>query len=188
MISLDVEMQRYHHFYPMKNSLLYLMSVGAFLLSCGWNDRMRHLDAAKEHADKIIRQMESDSVYDLFPETFFRKPALEQIVGTLRDNCDWPARRGQFTDYYAAENDGRHDIAYVYEYFLDCDSLRFVFTFHADGDRPELYAFTIEPIESPTHLLVDPMKSILKDKDWETKQKEKELKELIKQHKARQQE
>lgn len=171
----------------MKQLLVYFLLSSALLMSCGWNDRMRHLDAGKDHADKILRMMETDSVYDLFPGNFFRKPALEQIVGTLRENCDWPKRRGQFTDYYAAEKNGRHDIAYIYEYLLDCDSLRFVFTFHADGDQPELYAFTIEPLESPTGLLVDPMKSILKDKEWETRQKEKELKELVKQHKARQQ-
>lgn len=153
----------------MKNLLLAcgFMLTTAFVSSCGFNDRMRHLDAGRFHSDSIISLLANDSVYALFPEDHFQKRNLENILNAIRYHCNWETRRGQFTDYYSAENEGRHDIAYIYEYFLDCDSLRMVFTYHADEDAPELYGFTVEPLEMPTTLLQDPMKSILKNKDWD---------------------
>jgi hypothetical protein len=70
-------------------------------------------------------------------------------------------------------DDGLESVSYIYEYFLDCDSLRFVLTFDTTKDSVELISMVIEPIEAECDLLVDPMKSILKDKDWEKDQRKR---------------
>lgn len=153
----------------MKYRVALLAASIVALSSCGFRNRMDHLDAGRKNADSIMDLMDNDAVLKMFPEKYFKPNQISTIIQPLRESCDWQKRRGKFVDFYMLNNGEEHDLAYIYEYFLDCDSLRFVLVYNTDGTKPELYSMKIEPLETENPLLVDPRKSILKDDKWDKK-------------------
>lgn len=70
-------------------------------------------------------------------------------------------RDGKFVDFFSMKNVGGTDqTAYIYEYYLKCDSLRFIFTYDMDKDKPVLNRFDIEPLEQPNQMIIFPEKQL----------------------------
>jgi len=151
----------------MKN--VYFLFMALIISSCGWNEQMKNLDAAHTKADDIIALWGTDSVLALFPESTFPKSTIIPLNDTFKSHCDWKSKRGKWIDYYTVNDNGDKSIFYIYEYFLNCDSLRFIIGFDTNGSEPTIKSFNIQPLEEECSMLVDPMKSILKDKDWNKK-------------------
>ena len=96
-----------------------------------------------------------------FPEKYFPKDQTIKLLTDIKENCNWEGRSGKFVDFFTMNNEGKNSTAYIYEYFLQCDSLRFVLIYDMEQKEPELYKINIEPIELPSNMIIDPNKQLM---------------------------
>lgn len=115
---------------------------------------------AQAIADSIIENLVKDEVYGEFPEKYFSKEQMKPFLGQLKENCDWENRDGKFVDFCSQMTVGGIDqTAFIYEYYLKCDSLRFILSVNMESE-PELMGFNIEPLEKPNPLILFPEKQL----------------------------
>jgi hypothetical protein len=131
------------------------------LQSCGVGERLEKQKKAQADADYIMNNLENPEVKKRFPAKYFPPEQLNPFVDNLVNQCDLDAKQGKFVDYFTMNLSGKHQIAYIYEYILDCDSLRFIYTYDLDTQEPELLRFHIEGLEVPSNMIVDPGKQLL---------------------------
>lgn len=126
------------------------------------NKKLKQSNIAQQNADFIINNLDNKSVLKEFPENNFPdKSQIENLVTGISQNCNWKQRDGKFVDFYTMKNVGGTDqTAYIYEYYLKCDSLRFIFTYNMDKEKPELFRFDIQPIEEPNEMIIFPEKQL----------------------------
>lgn len=111
-------------------------------------------------ADRVIDNLVSEDVYKEFPEKYFPREQLEAFIGGIRQICDWENRDGKFVDFFSQKNIGGVDqTAFIYEYYLNCDSLRFILSVNMENE-PELMGFNIEPIENQNSMILFPEKQL----------------------------
>ena len=133
--------------------------IGGLLGYSGWKN-MQKLEKAQALTDNIMENLDQTSVYPKFNEKYFPKDKLEPILGGIRQNCDWKKRDGKFVDFFNQKNIGGIDqTAFIYEYYLQCDSLRFILSVNME-DEPELMGFTIEPLENENTMILFPEKKL----------------------------
>lgn len=125
---------------------------------------MEKHDKAQKESSYIMDNLTSPGISKKFPEKYFPKGQTEKLFGDIKANCDWENRKGKFVDFFTMYNNGKNSTAYIYEYFLKCDSLRFVLIYDMEQPEPELFKFNIEPIEQPSQMIVDPSKQLLNQK------------------------
>ncbi len=125
----------------------------------GWKN-MQKLELAQEKADYIMENLDKPNVVEKFPVKYFPKEQLEPIIGGIRQNCDWKNKDGKFVDFFTAKNiGGVNQTSFIYEYYLKCDSLRFILSFNVE-DEPELMGFNVEPIETENKMILFPEKQL----------------------------
>ena|SRR5690606_10298083 len=126
------------------------------------NGKMKKLDLAQKNADYIIENLDNENVLKEFPDkNFSDKTQIQQIIAGISQNCDWKKRDGKFVDFFTMKNIGGADqIAYIYEYYLKCDSLRFILTYDIDNEKPELYRLDIQPLEESNPMIIFPEKQL----------------------------
>jgi hypothetical protein len=134
--------------------------VGLFIYN--GNKRYQKSKIAQENADYIITNLDNENVIKEFPEVNFPdRQQLMGIIGGLKENCDWKNRDGKFVDFFTmTEVGGINSIAYIYEYYLTCDSLRFILIYNLDKDKPELFKLNIEPLETENPMIIFPEKQL----------------------------
>ena len=111
-------------------------------------------------SDSIIENLDQESVFSHFPKKYFPEDQIYVLLGTMTLNCDWKNRDGKFVDYFTMGNIGGVDqVSFIYEYYLDCDSLRFILTYNLD-DEPELMGFHIEELEKENPMVIFPEKQL----------------------------
>ena len=131
--------------------------MGVLAQSCGIQ---QHAEG-KQLADTIIENFDQASVVEYFPETKFPREQMDLVVKDLRENCAWEDRDGKYVDFYHMKKVGEYDLmSYIYEYYLDCDSLRFILTVDVAGE-PEMHHFNMEPLERENFMIVDPSKQLI---------------------------
>lgn len=107
---------------------------------------------AQKIADRVMEQLDQRSVLQEFPKDFFPRDGLVTLLDSVATNCNWPKRDGMFVDFSTQENIGGMDeISFVYEYYLSCDSLRYIVAFGLEEEEPVLMKFEVEPIELESH-------------------------------------
>jgi len=83
----------------------------------------------------------------------------------ILQNCYWKNKNGKFVDFFTEKNIGGIDqTAFIYEYYMKCDSLRFILSFNTENE-PELMGFKFEPIETENPMILFPEKQ-LKNRKW----------------------
>jgi len=124
--------------------------------------KMEKVKLAEDNSKFIIENLDKEIVYKEFPDKNFpNQTQLRQILGGIKQNCDWGSRKGKFIDFCTMKNiGGTNQIAYIYEYYLKCDSLRFILIYDIDKDKPELSKFNIEPIEVENKMIIFPEKQL----------------------------
>jgi hypothetical protein len=152
---------------PMRT--LQILCAALFLVGCNWNENMAKMDAARFQSDSIVDRLNSTELFALLPDSIGQQKGYQTLQQTLSESCNWEKRRGKFIDYYSVNQNGQRSIYFIYEYFLDCDSLRFLLHYDLEPKQPVLRSMNIQPLEQPCDFLVDPMKSILKDPKWDQK-------------------
>ena len=126
------------------------------------NGKMKKSNLAHQNADNIIENLDNPNVLKEFPEKNFPdKTQLRNLISGISKNCNWKQRDGKFVDFFTMKNIGGTDqTAYIYEYYLKCDSLRFVFTYNMDNEKPELARFDMQPLEEPNNMIIFPDKQL----------------------------
>ncbi len=118
---------------------------------------------AEKHASNIIKNLDNAKIINEFPiKNFQNRKQLEEIIYGIQLNCDWKNRDGKFVDFFTEKQiGGKKSIAYIYEYYLKCDSLRFILFYDLDKDKPELYKFYFEPLENENSMIIFPEKKLV---------------------------
>ncbi|MFW5761174.1 MAG: hypothetical protein ACOCXH_09360 [Cyclobacteriaceae bacterium] len=145
----------------MKNNLLLIFGLVFLLASCNIKGKMEKHDKAQKKSDYLMENLTSSEVSKEFPEKNFPKEQTEKLLNDIKANCDWDNKTGKFVDFFTMSNNGKNSTAYIYEYFLQCDSLRFVLIYDMEQDEPELFKLNIEPIEKPSQMIIDPSKQLM---------------------------
>ncbi len=122
---------------------------------------LKELNEMQAMTDEIMENLDSESVYELFPEKYFPKSDLYPIIGGIAQNCDWQNRDGKFVDFFNHKKIGGVDeVSFIYEYYLSCDSLRFIVTV-ARLEEPEVMGFHLEPLENENPMVLFPEKQLI---------------------------
>lgn len=145
----------------MKKSVLLIIPFGWFLSSCNLKGNLEKHNKAQATSDYIIENFSSPEVSKMFPEKSFPKDQTEKLLTDINTFCDWENRKGKFVDFFTMRNNGKNSTAFIYEYFLQCDSLRFVLIYNMDESEPELFKLNVEPIEKVSDMIKDPRKQLL---------------------------
>ena len=145
----------------MKHLLIILIAI--LLTSCGLKSKMETHDKAQKEADYIIENFTNyDLIKGKLPEKYFQPAQTMEFISNVDQSCDWANRKGKFVDFFSMKNIGGTDqTAFIYEYFLDCDSLRVVLIYNMIKNSPELFKINLEPIEKENQMIIDPSKQLL---------------------------
>jgi hypothetical protein len=119
----------------------------------------------RDHSDYLMANLTKAEVMNSFDPALMDVEALDDQLQPLREDCDWENRKGKFVDtYWLQVMDRDQDrYGYIYEYYLDCDSLRFIY-WYADPKQNCLVNLQIEPIEKPTTFVTYKRKQLANDK------------------------
>jgi hypothetical protein len=144
----------------LKTQGLLIVLAGLFIC-CGVKEKMEKHEKAKENADFIMANLNSPTIIEQFPEKYFPRPQVKPFLDTLSRRCDFSSKLGRYVDFFSMNNNGKNQTAYIYEYILNCDSLRFIYIYNLDTEKPELFNFRVEPLEQENKMIIDPKKQIL---------------------------
>ena len=148
----------------MKKSILAIMGLTFLFISCNLTGKLEKHDKAQQKSDYIMDNLNRSDVSKEFPGKYFPKDQTQKLLSDIKASCDWENRKGKFVDYFTMNINGENSTAYIYEYFLNCDSLRFVLIYDMEKTEPELFKFVIEQIEKPSQMIRDPSKQLLNQK------------------------
>ena len=125
----------------------------------GWR-KMQKFNLLQEQANYIMENLYNPNIGEKFLAKYLQKEQLERIIGGIRQNCDWKNKDGKFVDFFTEKNIGGIDqTAFIYEYYMKCDSLRFILSFNTENE-PELMGFKFEPIETENPMILFPEKQL----------------------------
>ena len=139
---------------------IFLGAIG-LLTSCNVKDKMEKMDKAKANSEFIMNNLNRPETIDRFPEKYFPRQKTKTVIDTLTKHCDFDSKRGKFVEFYTMSVNGSSKTAYIYEYILNCDSLRFIYIYDLDTKEPELQNFKIEGLEVENKMIIDPKKQLL---------------------------
>lgn len=142
----------------MKYIVLAILSLLA--ISCSLKNKLEKHEKAMANSNFIMENFNKESIASEFSEKYFPKEQTVKLLNDFRQNCNWENRKGKFVDFTTMLNDGKNNVAYVYEYLLSCDSLRFILIYDIDQEEPELFNLKIEPIEKKSQFIVYPEKQL----------------------------
>ena len=145
--------------------LIGLLLIVGLLFYFG-NKKMEKNILAKKNANYIIENLDKDEVFKEFPESNVKdREQLKNLLGGIKENCEWKNRDGKFVDFFTMKDiGGINSTAFIYEYYLKCDSLRFILIYNVDKDNPELFKMNIEPIETENKMIIFPEKQLINRK------------------------
>jgi len=123
------------------------------ILLAGCTDkRQQALGKSRELLDKIA----AGTAIQEFPEKYFPRDQTVVLMNQLQNNCDFKDRQGNFiNDFYERNSEAPDRVSFIYEYYLKCDSLRFIITYNL-GPEIELYRFRIESIKKDNNMILKP--------------------------------
>ncbi|HWB92123.1 MAG TPA: hypothetical protein VG605_09730 [Puia sp.] len=111
---------------------------------------------ALEKSGELLDKIAEGTAIEEFPEKYFPKDQTVILMDQLQNNCDFKDRKGNFiNDYYEKNLGGEDRVSFIYEYYLKCDSLRFIMTYNL-GPEIELYRFRIESIKKNNNMILKP--------------------------------
>lgn len=136
---------------------LIIISVYVVIIT-GCNNR-NQVSQAKLRADKLLNDISLGRAYGAFPEKYFPINQTYALMDELKNECDFPNREGVYINEYLQENDYTKKVSFIFEYYLKCDSIRFIITYKL-GKEIELFEFNLEPIEKDNFMITRPEKRL----------------------------
>jgi hypothetical protein len=111
---------------------------------------------AQEKSRELLDKIAEGSAVEQFPEKYFPRDQIVTLMDQLQNNCDFKDRKGNFiNDYYEKNLGGVDRVSFIYEYYLKCDSIRFILTYSL-GSQLELIGFRLESIKKDNNMIVKP--------------------------------
>ncbi|MDB5146210.1 MAG: hypothetical protein JWQ57_230 [Mucilaginibacter sp.] len=111
---------------------------------------------AKQYADQLLEDISKGTALKDFPVEIFPPSQTLIILNDLKNKCDFANRKGNFVnDFYRKKPGGIDQVSFIYEYYLKCDSIRFILTYNLDN-KIELFNFKMEPIEKDNPMITKP--------------------------------
>lgn len=95
-----------------------------------------------------------------FPEKYFPVNLTNALLDELKNKCDFPNRKGVYVNEYLQNTSTGKRISFIYEYYLKCDSIRFIITYKL-GKEIELFEFNLEPIENDNKMITKPERRLI---------------------------
>jgi hypothetical protein len=129
--------------------------------SCDVKEKIEMHEKARENADFIMENLEQQTITNQFPEKYFPRQQFKPFLDTLIKNCDFKSKKGKCVDFFSITNNGKNQTAFIYEYILRCDSLRFIYMYDLEFSEPELFKLRIEGLEQANEMILDPTKQLL---------------------------
>jgi len=148
----------------MLNKIALMFLLTAMGAGCGIRDKIEKQNKARDNADFIMQNLNKKDVINQFPEKYFPRSQFASFLSGLAKKCDMDSKRGKFVDFFTIVDNGRNKTAFIYEYIMTCDSLRFIYMYDLDEAELELYKLRIEGIEQKNEMIVDPSKQLLYEK------------------------
>lgn len=134
------------------------ISLSFFMLCCGSNDLRKK---AQKEADFLMNHLSEPGIDSLLSEKYFPPTQTDKLLSQLRGRCDYENREGQFVDYFYQQNIGGTDqVSFIYEFYLACDSLRFIASYKLEND-PVLYGLKIEQLEKENSMIINTDRQLL---------------------------
>ena len=145
-----------------KLRLVFFLVTGMMLFAgCNVRGKIEKMDKAKADSEFIMNNLNKPAILDKFPEKYFPKAQTQAFIDTLTNRCDFDTKNGKFVDFFTMSINGTNKTAYIYEYFLNCDSLRFIYIYDFDTKEPELQNLKIEGLEVGNKMIIDLSKQLL---------------------------
>lgn len=141
--------------------IIFLSATTGLLTGCNVKEKLEKMDKAKADSEFIMNNLNKPDIIDRFPEKYFPKQQVRPFIDTLIRHCDFDNKKGKFVDFFTMSINGASKTAYIYEYILNCDSLRFIYVYDFDTKEPELQNFKIEGLEIENKMIIDPSKQLL---------------------------
>lgn len=141
--------------------IIFLSATTGLLTGCNVKEKLEKMDKAKADSEFIMNNLNKPDIIDRFPEKYFPKQQVRPFIDTLIKHCDFDNKKGKFVDFFTMSINGASKTAYIYEYILNCDSLRFIYVYDFDTKEPELQNFKIEGLEIENKMIIDPSKQLL---------------------------
>lgn len=108
---------------------------------------------ARLDCESLINDIENGKANSRFSAEYFPVEQTNILMSNLVSGCDFKNRRGLQTGEVVSKKDGKNLAYFVYEYYLKCDSIRFVFIYDITGTTPQLFNLKMEPIEKENPLV-----------------------------------
>jgi len=140
-----------------KKQLSILIICSFFIFGC---HDYSQVEQAKILSDQLINNIsKGEIVYNSFPEKTFNKEITIPLMEELRIKCDFENRKGNFVNeftqsYFQFPSIDRR-VAFIYEFHLKCDSVRFILSYKL-GKVIELYEFKLESIKKDNPMITKP--------------------------------
>lgn len=81
---------------------------------------------AREHSQFIMNNLFADTILTMFPEKYFSRSEVENILEQLEMRCDPKTRVGGFEkSTYMSIINGPDQVVFTYYYMFNCDELWF---------------------------------------------------------------
>lgn len=141
---------------------LFILAIIASFISCGVQEKLEKHAKAQADAEFIMNNLNKPETIDRFPIKYFPREQFRPFLDTLTTKCDFDSKQGKFVDYFSMSNNGKYQSAYIFEYFLNCDSLRFIYIYDFETKEPELFNFRIEGLEVENKMIINPEKQLLR--------------------------
>lgn len=111
---------------------------------------------AKEEADNLWREVQDGDASNKFSEKYFPKAQTEAILYDLKNKCDFKNRKGGFVGSRHVKDlkTSREIVQLGYEYYMKCDSVRFIMSYVVSEGQPELVELKLEPVEKVNSMLI----------------------------------
>ena len=140
-----------------------IASIIAFYVSaCGVGERVTLVEQGKKKADYVINNLTDPAITREFPQEYFPREQTAQFLNGFKMSCNWNNKRGKYVDFATSyDTKSGNSVAFIYEYLLDCDSLRFLLHYKMVEEQPQLWLFQAEQIEVKNRLIIDPSKQLL---------------------------
>jgi len=139
------------------SSMVYLVIFLTIILFGCMNPKK--INEARKKSDTLIEEIANGNAAKEFPRKYFNPQQTELILSELKNKCDFINRKGNFINDFTISQNGNNQVAFIYEYYLKCDSVRIILTYNL-GKEIELYKIKIEPIEKDNFMIRNPEKRL----------------------------
>ena len=125
----------------MKKIILFYLLF--FIVGCTLQVSSGTEEEIKNKADSLWEAIATGNAEPELTPKFFPPEQTKIILSDLQYKCDFKNRKGNFLNSYYSPD--KSHISLIYEYYLQCDSVRFILTYKLTSK--ELREFKLEPIE-----------------------------------------